>query len=188
MKRGYFVTSQWNFHQLIRAFEVFTRAEKWGYFLLNPCVLRLLCLMLRGKTYFIGKSVVLHLLGGPVLRTHHWEDREDKKVQYSAGFEPMSSLLQCMCSTAALQSLSMQARELFLALNHSLQTLKWALWWICKFERKRKLSDSKLTSVKEKDIYIKYVPNIVPLPFWNAIIIKILPFMEVKVKYLYNVS
>ena len=31
--------------------------------------------------FFVGKSVMLHLLEGPELRTRYWEDRKEKKAQ-----------------------------------------------------------------------------------------------------------
>ena len=53
----------------------------------------------------IGKSVALHLLEEPELMTHYWEDGEEKKAQDLAGFEPMTSLLQGVRSTAVLHPL-----------------------------------------------------------------------------------
>ena len=55
--------------------------------------------------FFVGKLVVLHLLEGPELRTHYWEDREEKKAQHPAGFEPTTSLLRGVLSTAVPQPL-----------------------------------------------------------------------------------
>ena len=74
-------------------------------FLLKPCALSLLRLKLHGYAFFVGKSVVFYLLEGPEWRLHYWEDREEEKAQHPAGFEPASSLLQGMCSTAVLQPL-----------------------------------------------------------------------------------
>ena len=55
--------------------------------------------------FFVGISVVLHLLEGLELRMHYWEDREEKKAHHPAGFESTTSLLRGMCSTAVLQPL-----------------------------------------------------------------------------------
>ena len=42
-------------------------------------------------------------LEGPELRTHYWEDGEETKSQHLAGFEPTTSLIRGVCSTAVLQ-------------------------------------------------------------------------------------
>ena len=42
-------------------------------------MLSLLQLKLQSEAYVIGKSVVLHILKRPEIRTHYWEDREEKK-------------------------------------------------------------------------------------------------------------
>ena len=52
----------------------------------------------------IGKSVKLHILEGLELRMHYWEDREEKKAQHPAGFEPTTSLLQGVRSNLPLCS------------------------------------------------------------------------------------
>ena len=57
------------------------------------------------KHFFVGKSVVLLLLEGPELRAHYWEDWEEKKAHHPGGFEPTTSLLQGLRSTAVLQLL-----------------------------------------------------------------------------------
>ena len=59
----------------------------------------------RIRIFFIGKPVVWHLLEGSELRTHFWEDGKEKKAQHWAWFEPMTSLLWGMPSTAVLQLL-----------------------------------------------------------------------------------
>ena len=46
---------------------------------------------------------MLHLLEGPELSMHYGEDRDENNAQHTAGFEPMTSQLQGVCSTAALQ-------------------------------------------------------------------------------------
>ena len=53
------------------------------------------------KHIFVEKSVVLHLLDKPQLRTHHWEDREENKSP--AGFKPTTTWLRGVCSTTELQ-------------------------------------------------------------------------------------
>ena len=63
------------------------------------------------QIFFVGKSVVLHLLERPDLRTHHWEDCVEKKAQHPSGFEPMTSLLRGVCSTAVLQLLPSIERD-----------------------------------------------------------------------------
>ena len=56
--------------------------------------------------FLVGESVVLHLLEGPELRTHHTERIEKRKnAQRPAGFEPTTSLLRGVRSTAVLQPL-----------------------------------------------------------------------------------
>ena len=49
---------------------------------------------------------MLQLLEGPELRMQYWEDREDKRAQLRAGFEPRTSLLSGVLSTAVLQPLT----------------------------------------------------------------------------------
>ena len=56
-------------------------------------------------SYFYRKIWVLHLLEGPELTRHHWEDGEEKKAQHLAGFEPTASLLHGVRSTAVPQLL-----------------------------------------------------------------------------------
>ena len=49
--------------------------------------------------------VVSHIPEGPELRMLYLEDREEKKAQHLMGFEPATSLLRGMRSTAVLQPL-----------------------------------------------------------------------------------
>ena len=49
---------------------------------------------------------MLHLFEWPKLRTHYLEDREEKRAQHPAEFEPTNSLLQGMRSIAVLQPLT----------------------------------------------------------------------------------
>ena len=65
----------------------------------------------------MGKSVVLHLLKGPELRKHFWEDREEKKAQHPVGFEPTTSLLRGMHSTAEVQPLPGKQSQLMWSLR-----------------------------------------------------------------------
>ena len=58
---------------------------------------------------------MLYLLEGPELRMHDWKDREEKKAQRLAGFEPTTSLLLGMRSTAVLQLLTILLRPKYLA-------------------------------------------------------------------------
>ena len=75
----------------------------------------------------IGKSVVLHLLEEPELMTHYWEDGEEKKAQDLAGFEPMTSLLLGVRSTAVLHPQPTGVLRYFM---NSFQLLK----MYCKFK------------------------------------------------------
>ena len=65
-------------------------------------------------TYLIWKSGVFHVLEGPLLRTHYWDNREEKKAQHWAGFELTTCLLQGMRSTAVLQPLPLKQIIFFL--------------------------------------------------------------------------
>ena len=44
----------------------------------------------------------MHLLEGPELSMHYGEDSDENNAQHTAGFEPMTSQLQGVCSAAAL--------------------------------------------------------------------------------------
>ena len=62
---------------------------------------------------------MLHLLRGPDLRTHYWEQRWEKKVQLLVGFKPMIPLSQGVHSTAVLRPLPQLLLIIILAILKS---------------------------------------------------------------------
>ena len=67
--------------------------------------------------FFEGKSVVLHLLEGPELRTRYWEDRKEKKVQHLVEFKPTTTLLRGLRSTTVQQPLPSKWNYFTLAMS-----------------------------------------------------------------------
>ena len=65
------------------------------------------------KYTFLRKSKGLHLLERPELRTHYWEDGEDKIAKYPAGFKPTTFPLQGLPSTTVQPPLPFESPLLF---------------------------------------------------------------------------
>ena len=77
--------------------------ESWG---LRPSENKVFCPIHVNQTCFASSCTALKdLFEGPELRTHYWEDAEEKKAQHPAGFKPATSMLWGVRSTAVLQPL-----------------------------------------------------------------------------------
>ena len=107
------------------------RPMELKFFLLNLCILSLLCLSCTAKLILWGKSVVLHLLKGPELKMHYWEDREEKKSPHSEGFELTISLLWGVRSTAVLQPLLLELYLIILIMSLHFECRNWSEEALC---------------------------------------------------------